>query len=94
MGEEGSFAFSGFLTTMTYILLLNTLIPISLIISLELVRTLQALNMENDAEVRWKEETSDVLVPLKCISSHICEELGKVEYVFTDKVRTCEVLAS
>jgi len=41
----------GFLTFLTYIVLNNTMIPISLIVSLEIVKAIQGYIMQNDKEM-------------------------------------------
>ena len=74
----------GFLTYFTYFLLLNTMLPISLIISLELLKLAQGYFMQNDlnmySEVRDR--------PCKVSSFSLNEELGMVEHIFTDKTGT------
>jgi len=73
-----------FLSFFTYILLLNTMIPISLIITLELVKIVQGLFIGADAESysfnRKKYITTN--------SVSLNEELGMVDYIFSDKTGT------
>jgi len=68
----------------TYMLLLNTMIPISLIISLEVVKMIQGFFTKFDVElfshVRQKFA--------KAGSISLNEELGQVDYIFTDKTGT------
>lgn len=68
----------------TYLLLLNTMIPISLIITLEIVKLIQGFFISFDVEmfsnVRKK------FVNAKSVSLN--EELGKVDYIFSDKTGT------
>ena len=72
------------LSFFTYILLLNTMIPISLIITLELVKIVQGLFIGADAEsysfIRKKYITTN--------SVSLNEELGMVDYIFSDKTGT------
>ena len=72
------------LSFFTYILLLNTMIPISLIITLELVKIVQGLFIGADAESysfnRKKYITTN--------SVSLNEELGMVDYIFSDKTGT------
>ena len=68
----------------TYLLLLNTLIPISLIITMEVVKIFQGYFMEKDqysySKIRKKF--------LRVNSVSLNEECGLVNYVFTDKTGT------
>jgi magnesium-transporting ATPase (P-type) len=67
-----------------YFLLLNTFIPISLIVSLEFVKVAQGYFMERDLEMYSAE--NDKMV--KVFSTSINEELGQVQYIFSDKTGT------
>ena len=73
-----------FLSFFTYILLLNTMIPISLIVTLEIVKVFQGLFIRFDIElfsfIRQKFCGPN--------SVSIIEELGKVNYIFSDKTGT------
>ena len=68
----------------TYFLLLNTLIPISLIITLEIVKIIQGFFINLDVElyshIRHK------FAQAKNVS--IIEELGNINYIFSDKTGT------
>ena len=72
------------LSFFTYLLLLNTMIPISLIVTLELVKIIQGLFIGFDAESysfnRKKYITTN--------SVSLNEELGMVDYIFSDKTGT------
>jgi len=68
----------------TWILLFVNLVPISLIISLELVKYFQAMFMSYDISMYDKEEG----VAMRAQASNLNEELGQVEYVFSDKTGT------
>jgi magnesium-transporting ATPase (P-type) len=67
-----------------YFLLLNTLIPISLVVSLEVVRLIQS------SLTRWNYELHcmDRNIPCKVNTSTVNEELGQIEYILTDKTGT------
>ena len=68
----------------SYILLYNTMIPISLIITMEIVKGIQAVFLWLDAE-------GYSLIRKKNIQPHsinLNEELGMVNYIFTDKTGT------
>ena len=72
------------LSFFTYLLLLNTMIPISLIVTLELVKIMQGLFIGFDADSysfnRKKYITTN--------SVSLNEELGMVDYIFSDKTGT------
>lgn len=73
---------SGFLTFFTYFLLLNTMLPISLIVTLEIIKVLQAFFMMNDLEMK----NSDHFCKVSSMSLN--EELGMIEHILTDKTGT------
>lgn len=81
---EYSSATNGFLLFFTYFLLLNTMLPISLIVSLEIAKVFQAYFMEHSLDMY--SEIRDQ--PCKVFSSSLNEELGMVKHVFTDKTGT------
>lgn len=68
----------------TYLMLLNTMIPISLIITLEMVKIIQGYFMSVNVELYSK---SKRILP-KIGSVSINEELGQVTHIFTDKTGT------
>ena len=81
---DGSHAKESILNFFTYLLLLNTLIPISLIITLEVVKLIQGLFMKSDhysySKIRKKWLTPN--------SVSLNEECGLVDYIFSDKTGT------
>ena len=72
------------LSYFTYNLLLNTLIPISLIISLEIAKLIQGYFISVD--YRLYSHLRDKFVKANSISLN--EELGQVDYIFSDKTGT------
>lgn len=76
--------FNGFLLFFTYFLLLNTMLPISLIISLEIAKMVQGFFMEKSLTLYSELKK----ITCKVFSSSLNEELGMVKYVFTDKTGT------
>ena len=68
----------------TYLLLLNTMIPISLIVTLEFVKLGQGLFLNADAE-GYSFTRDKYILPNAFILN---EELGMVDYIFTDKTGT------
>lgn len=59
-------------------------VPISLLVTLEIVKFMQAVFIGWDAAIY--DETKDM--PTKVQSSNLNEELGQVEYIFSDKTGT------
>ncbi|VDP00822.1 unnamed protein product [Soboliphyme baturini] len=69
---------------LTFIILYNNLIPISLQVTLEVVRFLQAQFINLDLEM-YHEPTDQ---PAMARTSNLNEELGQVKYIFSDKTGT------
>lgn len=74
----------GFLRFWTFIIILQVIIPISLYVSVELVKLGQVYFINNDKEMFYA-ETSQYRV---CRATNINEDLGQIEYVFSDKTGT------
>jgi P-type E1-E2 ATPase len=70
-------------TFFTYIVLLNSFIPLSLIVTLELAIFMQALFMGWDMEMATEGKG-----PMSVYSSSLNAELGQIEYIFSDKTGT------
>ena len=79
--------FSCFLSFFTYFLLNNTMIPISLIVSLDFVKLAQAYFITNDKDFGCG-DNSDPSKAISVFSSGLNEELGQIEYIFSDKTGT------
>ena len=73
-----------FISFFTYFLLLNTLIPISLIITMEIVKIIQGFFISWDVDLYSKIRKK--FAKAKTVS--IIEELGNVNYIFSDKTGT------
>ncbi|KAH7019113.1 hypothetical protein EDB80DRAFT_869788 [Ilyonectria destructans] len=80
----GSPAMSGFITFWAALILFQNLIPISLYITLEIVRTLQAVFIYSDVEMYY-EKIDQPCIPK---SWNISDDLGQIEYIFSDKTGT------
>ncbi|KAJ8667378.1 hypothetical protein QAD02_009040, partial [Eretmocerus hayati] len=78
--KSKSFAFN----LLTFIILFNNLIPISLQVTLEVVRYVQATFINMDIEMYHAESDT----PAMARTSNLNEELGMVSYIFTDKTGT------
>eukprot|EP00124_Ichthyophonus_hoferi_P005556 Ihof_evm1s836 gene=Ihof_evmTU1s836 len=76
---------NGFRTFLTFIILYNNLIPISLYVTLEVVKYIQALVfINNDLDMYHEESDTPALVR----TSNLNEELGQIQYIFSDKTGT------
>ncbi|KAF5692515.1 ATPase [Fusarium globosum] len=67
-----------------FIIMFNNVVPLSLYISLEIVKIGQLLMLNSDIEM-YDEETD---TPARCNTNTILENLGQVGYVFSDKTGT------
>jgi P-type E1-E2 ATPase len=68
----------------SYFILMSTFIPISLVISLEFVKVFQGMFIDSDRLMYSEERKQGVTV--KTVSLN--EELGQIQYVFSDKTGT------
>ncbi len=68
----------------TFVILFNTMVPISLIISIEIVKVFQAFLINMDPDMYHRESKTNA----KARTSSLNEELGQVEYIFSDKTGT------
>ncbi|MCJ1381255.1 hypothetical protein MMC17_004364 [Xylographa soralifera] len=75
---------SGFPIFISFVILLNTMIPLSLYVSLEIVKLCQVFFMTSD--IHMYDESSKT--PMEARTSTINEELGQVSYIFSDKTGT------
>ncbi|KAF8639497.1 hypothetical protein AX17_001402 [Amanita inopinata Kibby_2008] len=69
---------------LTFIILYNNLIPISLIVTMEVVKFQQAQFINFDLDMYYARTDT----PALCRTSSLVEELGQIEYVFSDKTGT------
>jgi phospholipid-transporting ATPase len=82
--EGQSNGYIGSTTYFAFFLLLNSLIPISLIVNLEMVKFVQTFFVQWDLKMY----SADQDQPAKVQSLSILEELGSVDYIFCDKTGT------
>nr|XP_026251163.1 probable phospholipid-transporting ATPase VB [Urocitellus parryii] len=83
-GHYLSLALGGFYMFLTMIILLQVLIPISLYVSIELVKLGQVFFLHNDLDL-YDEETD---LSIQCRALNITEDLGQIQYIFSDKTGT------
>lgn len=70
------------LDILTFVILYNNLIPISLIVTMEVVKYQQAQLINSDLDMYYVKTDT----PALCRTSSLVEELGMVGVVFSDKV--------
>uniref|UniRef100_A0A7N8X5U5 Phospholipid-transporting ATPase n=1 Tax=Mastacembelus armatus TaxID=205130 RepID=A0A7N8X5U5_9TELE len=81
---ETSPALAGFYVFWTMIIVLQVLIPISLYVSIEIVKLGQIYFIHNDLALYNEQMNSRI----QCRALNITEELGQVQYLFSDKTGT------
>uniref|UniRef100_A0A7M4FB99 Phospholipid-transporting ATPase n=1 Tax=Crocodylus porosus TaxID=8502 RepID=A0A7M4FB99_CROPO len=79
-----SSVFSGFLTFWSYIIILNTVVPISLYVSVEVIRLGHSYFINWDRKMYYAKNDT----PAEVRTTTLNEELGQIEYVFSDKTGT------
>lgn len=72
------------LTFFSYLIVLNTVVPISLYVSVEVIRYCQSLLIDFDEKMFYLPKDAYA----KARTTTLNEELGQVEYVFSDKTGT------
>lgn len=68
----------------TYWVLYSNLVPISLFVTIEVVKYYQAFLINSDLDIYY--DRTDT--PAVCRTSSLVEELGQIEYIFSDKTGT------
>ncbi|XP_055352737.1 phospholipid-transporting ATPase ID-like [Paramacrobiotus metropolitanus] len=66
----------------SYIILLNTVVPISLYVSVEIIRFAHSFWIDCDRQMAYKD------VSAKARTTSLNEELGQINYIFSDKTGT------
>ncbi|XP_072242160.1 phospholipid-transporting ATPase ID isoform X2 [Leuresthes tenuis] len=81
---QSSAVFSGFLTFWSYIIILNTVVPISLYVSVEVLRLGHSFFINWDQKMYFSQ--TDTAAEAR--TTTLNEELGQVEFIFSDKTGT------
>uniref|UniRef100_A0A8C0RNP3 Phospholipid-transporting ATPase n=1 Tax=Canis lupus familiaris TaxID=9615 RepID=A0A8C0RNP3_CANLF len=85
-GTKGNLGFD----LLVFIILYHNLIPISLLVTLEIVKYVQAMFINWDEDMHYKENNIYAIAR----TSNLNEELGQVKYLFSDKTGTltCNIM--
>ncbi|XP_072134331.1 phospholipid-transporting ATPase ID isoform X1 [Mobula birostris] len=76
--------FSGFLSFWSYIIILNTVVPISLYVSVEVIRLGHSYFINWDRKMFFAQRN----ISAEARTTTLNEELGQIEYIFSDKTGT------
>ncbi|KAM7393300.1 hypothetical protein PAMA_008107 [Pampus argenteus] len=83
-GKQHDASYRGFLSFWGYIIVLNTMVPISLYVSVEVIRLGQSKFINWDLQMYFKEKDT----PAKARTTTLNEQLGQIQYIFSDKTGT------
>ncbi|XP_037661950.1 phospholipid-transporting ATPase IC [Choloepus didactylus] len=83
-GEDATPSYRGFLIFWGYIIVLNTMVPISLYVSVEVIRLGQSYFINWDLQMYYPEKDT----PAKARTTTLNEQLGQIHYIFSDKTGT------
>ncbi|XP_069324464.1 phospholipid-transporting ATPase IC isoform X2 [Eulemur rufifrons] len=83
-GEDATPSYRGFLNFWGYIIVLNTMVPISLYVSVEVIRLGQSHFINWDLQMYYAEKDT----PAKARTTTLNEQLGQIHYIFSDKTGT------
>ncbi|XP_048875352.1 phospholipid-transporting ATPase ID isoform X1 [Brienomyrus brachyistius] len=83
--DEGvNASFSAFLTFWSYVIILNTVVPISLYVSVEIIRLGNSFYIDWDRKMYYPRNDT----PAEARITTLNEELGQIKYIFSDKTGT------
>ncbi|XP_053909336.1 phospholipid-transporting ATPase IC isoform X2 [Cuculus canorus] len=83
-GEDFSPPYRGFLNFWGYVIVLNTMVPISLYVSVEVIRLGQSYFINWDLQMYYPEKDTTA----KARTTTLNEQLGQIHYIFSDKTGT------
>ncbi|NXL65981.1 AT8B5 ATPase, partial [Chordeiles acutipennis] len=79
-----SASYSGFLMFWSYVIILNTVVPISLYVSVEIIRLGNSFYIDWDRKMYYPLNDT----PAQARTTTLNEELGQIKYIFSDKTGT------
>ncbi|XP_060944669.1 phospholipid-transporting ATPase ID [Limanda limanda] len=77
-------ALSSFLSFWSYVIVLNTVVPISLYVSVEIIRLGNSFYIDWDRKMYYPKSDT----PAQARTTTLNEELGQIKYIFSDKTGT------
>ncbi|XP_019752668.1 phospholipid-transporting ATPase IC isoform X1 [Hippocampus comes] len=81
---NGDPVYTGFLVYWSYFMLLSPAVPIMLYVTFEMIHTFHSKFINWDLEIYW----SQTDCPAQARNTSLCDELGQVEYLLSDKTGT------
>ncbi|XP_070599782.1 phospholipid-transporting ATPase ID-like isoform X4 [Erythrolamprus reginae] len=82
--DVNSAFFSAFLVFWSYVIILNTVVPISLYVSVEIIRLGNSCYIDWDRKMYYPPHD----MPAQARTTTLNEELGQIKYIFSDKTGT------
>lgn len=83
-GESSNAVYQFVVQFFTWMLIFTNFVPISLLVTLEMVRFMQASLISKDLKIYYEPDD----IPAGVQSSNLNEELGQINYIFSDKTGT------
>uniref|UniRef100_A0A3B5BMY6 Phospholipid-transporting ATPase IC n=1 Tax=Stegastes partitus TaxID=144197 RepID=A0A3B5BMY6_9TELE len=82
--DDTSAGLSSFLTFWSYVIVLNTVVPISLYVSVEFIRLGNSFFIDWDRKMYYPKNDT----PAQARTTTLNEDLGRIKYIFSDKTGT------